>query len=267
MPPTRRRSPRADRRRGRLAVRAAERLERELAAWSGAPVFAYGFDDLSPAQLRLLAALAGRCDVVLALPYEPGRPLLGSLDVAFEWLAGRAERVEELRPAAYGAPGTVVALARGAFSARSEPPPPADGGVRLVESAGADGEATAVAAEVCRLLRLGLAADEVLVVAPDGHDCEPLAVALERAGVEVALDTSERLTSLPAGHALRSLCRVAGRTAIATTSSRGSGWAARAGCRRGRTSPRRSCAGATSPTPSAPSAICWPPIRRVPLRS
>jgi hypothetical protein len=196
-------------RRGQLVVRAAERLERELAAWSGAPVFAYGFDDLSPAQLRLIAALAGRCDVLLALPYEPGRPLLGSLDAAFEWLAARAERVEELRAAAYGAPSSVIALARGAFSARSEPPPPADGAVRLVEASGTDGEATAVAAEVCRLLRGGLAADEVLVVAPDGHDCEPLAAALERAGVEVALDTSERLTSLPAGHALRSLCRVA----------------------------------------------------------
>ena len=196
-------------RRGQLVVRAAERLERELAAWSGAPVFAYGFDDLSPAQLRLLAALAGRCDVLLALPYEPGRPLLGSLDVAFEWLAASAERVEELRPAAYGAPTSVVALARGAFSARSEPPPARDGAVRLVEAAGTDGEATAVAAEVCRLLRLGLAADEVLVVAPDGYDCEPLAVALERSGVEVVLDTSERLTGLPAGHALRSLCRVA----------------------------------------------------------
>jgi hypothetical protein len=78
-----------------------------------------------------------------------------------------------------------------------------------VEAAGTDGEATAVAAEVCRLLRCGLAADDVLVVAPDGYDCEPLAAALERAGVAVALDTSERLTSLPAGHALRGLCRVA----------------------------------------------------------
>ena len=55
-------------RRGQLVVRAAERLERELAAWGGAPVFAYGFDDLSAAQLRLLAALAGRCDLLLALP-------------------------------------------------------------------------------------------------------------------------------------------------------------------------------------------------------
>ena len=196
-------------RRGQLVVRAAERLERELAAWDGAPVFAYGFDDLSPAQLRLLAALAGRCDVVVALPYEPGRPLLGSLGVAFEWLAARAEDVVELRAEAYGAPAAVVALARGAFSARSEPAAPADGAVRLVETAGSDGEATAVAAEVCRLLRLGLAPDEVLVVAPDGYDCEPLALALERAGVAVALDAGERLTNLPAGHALRSLCRVA----------------------------------------------------------
>ena len=196
-------------RRGELVVRAAERLERELAAWQGAPVFAYGFDDLSAAQLRLLAALAGRCDVLLALPYEPGRPLLGSLNVAFEWLAARAGRVEELRPAAYGAPPSVVALARGAFSARSEAPAEADGAVRLVEAAGTDGEATAVAAEVCRLLRHGLAADEVLVVTPDGYDCEPLAAALERAGVGVAVDASERLTSLPAGQALRALCRVA----------------------------------------------------------
>jgi hypothetical protein len=190
-------------------VRAAERLERELAAWDGAPVFAYGFDDLSPAQLRLLAALAGRCELLLALPYEPGRPLLGSLDVAFEWLAGRAERVQELRAAPYGAPASVVALARGVFSARSEPPAAQDDAVRLVEAAGSDGEAQAVAAEVCRLLRSGLSADEVLVVAPDAYDCEPLAAALERAGVAIALDTRERLTSLPAGTALRALCRVA----------------------------------------------------------
>jgi PD-(D/E)XK nuclease superfamily len=196
-------------RRGGLVVRAAERLERELAAWDGAPVFAYGFDDLSPAQLRLLAALAGRCDLLLALPYEPGRPLLGSLNLAFEWLAARAGKVEELRAAAYGAPPSVVALARGTFAARSAAPLEADGSVRLVEAAGTDGEATAVAAEVCRLLRLGLEADEVLVVAPDGYDCEPLALALERAGAGVAVDTSERLTSLPAGHALRALCRVA----------------------------------------------------------
>ena len=81
--------------------------------------------------------------------------------------------------------------------------------MQLIEAAGTDGETNAVAAEVCRLLRLGLTADDVLVVTPEGYDCEPLAVALERAGVAVALDATERLTSLPAGHALRALCRAA----------------------------------------------------------
>ena len=95
------------------------------------------------------------------------------------------------------------------FSARSEPPAARDDAVRLVEALGADGEALAVAGEVSRLLRRGLAPDDVLVVAPDGYDCEPLATALERAGVAVELATSERLTSTPAGHALRCLCRVA----------------------------------------------------------
>src|SRR5206468_708748 len=107
-------------RRGAPVGRAADRLENELSAWDGAPVLAYGFDDLSPAQLRLLAALAGRCELLLALPYEPGRPLLGSLNAAFEWLAARADHIQELRPAAYGAPASIVALARGAFSARSD---------------------------------------------------------------------------------------------------------------------------------------------------
>jgi len=38
---------------------------------------------------------------------------------------------------------------------------------------------------------------------------EELALDSARVIMPVALDTTERLTSLPAGHALRSLCRVA----------------------------------------------------------
>ena len=260
---TRARAPRPAR------VRAAERLERELAAWGGAPVFAYGFDDLSPAQLRLLAALAGRCDVLLALPYEPGAAAarLARRGASSGWRRAPSESRSCARRA-YGAPAGVVALARGAFSARSEPPPPADGAVRLVEAAGTDGEAMAVAAEVCRLLRLGLAADEVLVVAPDGYDCEPLAAALERAGVAVALDTSERLTNLPAGHALRGLCRVAWADGdrddlFAWLRLAGSSWDAVARARLRGAAARR----AASAMPRAPSASCWPPSRRGPSPS
>src|SRR6266513_2736512 len=59
---------------------AAERVGGELAAWEGRPVFAYGFEDLTGAQWALLEALAGRADVTVSLPYEPGRPAFASLE-------------------------------------------------------------------------------------------------------------------------------------------------------------------------------------------
>src|SRR5207248_2531353 len=56
-----------------LRRRAAERLATDLSAWGGRPVFAYGFEDLTGAEWALLEALAGRADVCVSLPYEPGR--------------------------------------------------------------------------------------------------------------------------------------------------------------------------------------------------
>ena len=53
---------------------AADRLAGDLAAWDGRPVYAYGFEDLSAAQWRLLEAFAGRVDVTVSLQYEPGGP-------------------------------------------------------------------------------------------------------------------------------------------------------------------------------------------------
>ena len=58
---------------------AAERVAGELDAWSGRPVFAYGFEDLTGAQWALLEALAGRADVTVSLPYEPNRAPFESL--------------------------------------------------------------------------------------------------------------------------------------------------------------------------------------------
>ena len=52
---------------------AAERIANELAAWDGKPVFAYGFEDLTAAEWALIEALAGRAEVDVSLPYEPGR--------------------------------------------------------------------------------------------------------------------------------------------------------------------------------------------------
>src|SRR4051794_18077061 len=65
--------------RGMVRRRAVERLTSELDAWHGAPVLAYGFEDLTGAEWRLLEALAARAEVHVSLPYEPGRAAFASL--------------------------------------------------------------------------------------------------------------------------------------------------------------------------------------------
>ena len=71
----------------------------ELDAWHGEPVFAYGFEDLTGAEWALLEALAGRTEVEVSLPYEPGRVAFASLRRTAEDLAALADgRIEELPP-------------------------------------------------------------------------------------------------------------------------------------------------------------------------
>ena len=54
--------------RGMVRRRAVERLTSELGSWNGAPVFAYGFEDLTGAEWRLIEALAARGEVHVSLP-------------------------------------------------------------------------------------------------------------------------------------------------------------------------------------------------------
>src|ERR671932_1387516 len=76
---------------------AAERLVSDFDAWKGEPVFAYGFEDLTGAEWALLEGLAGRAEVSVSLPYEPGRPAFASLARTAEDLAALAgPRIEEL---------------------------------------------------------------------------------------------------------------------------------------------------------------------------
>ena len=62
-----------------LRRHAANRVLSELDAWAGEPVFAYGFEDLTGAEWALLEALAGRGEVTVSMPYEPGRAAFASL--------------------------------------------------------------------------------------------------------------------------------------------------------------------------------------------
>src|SRR5215216_4698879 len=147
---------------------ALDALRAAPGSWGGRPVFFYGFDDLTPIQrdaVETLVTHAG-ADVLVALPYEPGR-------VAF---AGRAATVEELRPLA-----DVVALPERseyyAASARPalhhlerslfEPDPirlPPNGAVRLLEAGGERAEAELVGAAVLELMRQGIEPPEIAVL-------------------------------------------------------------------------------------------------------
>ena len=96
-----------------LRRRAAERLATELDAWHGEPVFAYGFEDLTGAEWALLEALAGRTDVEVSLPYEPGRVAFASL--AAHRRRPRRARVGQRRGAA-AALGRVRSIRRSRIS-------------------------------------------------------------------------------------------------------------------------------------------------------
>ena len=108
-----------------LRRNACERLRSDLAAWNGEPVFAYGFEDLTAAEWSLLEALAGRAEVCVSLPYEPGRAAFASLArTAGDLAALAAGRVEELPPrsAEFAAPA-LAHLERALFEPGAEPQP------------------------------------------------------------------------------------------------------------------------------------------------
>ncbi len=195
---------------------ALDALRRRPAAWDRRPVSFYGFDDLTRAELDAVETLVrlAEADVLVALPYEPGRS-------AF---AGRATTVELLRPLAgehiqlpersehYAGASRVALhhLERHLF----EPAAPIAGscsGMQLLEAGGERAEAELVAAEVSALVRDGTPCDEVAVlVSPKstGHDL--MVELLEGYGVPVATDRRVPLTRTRLGAGMAALARAVG---------------------------------------------------------
>ena len=190
---------------------AADRLAGDLAAWDGRPVYAYGFEDLTAAQWQLLEAFAGRTDVTVSLPYEPGRFAFASLERTSSDLARLAAEHVELLPryADYAHPA-LAHLERALFQDTPPPAPPAEGAIRFLEGAGPRATLELVADEVLQLLRSGTAPEEIVVVCPAlEHVRAPLEAAFGTLSVPYALDTTLRLSHTPFGHALLSLLRFA----------------------------------------------------------
>jgi ATP-dependent helicase/DNAse subunit B len=192
--------------------RAVERLRTELEAWHGEPVFAYGFEDLTGAEWALLEGLAGRTEVSVSLPYEPGRPAFASLGRTaddLQRLAG-ADVVE--LPPRYGevARPALVHLERTLFSDERRAPVPTDGAIRFFEGAGTRGALELVGEELLALLRAGTRAERIGIICPSLERLRaPLETALGTLGVPYSLDGELRVAQTPFGQAMTSLIRFA----------------------------------------------------------
>ncbi len=195
-----------------LRRHAVERLRGDLDAWSGQPVFAYGFEDLTGAEWALLEALAARADVTVSLPYEPGRAAFAALERTVDDLAGLADgAIEELpRDTIRSGPSALAHLERELFSDEPEPGPPLDGTIRFLEGAGARGTVELLASELAALIRGGMAPERVAVVCESVDRWRvPLERALTELGVPYSVEHGRRLGDTPLGRALGAVLRYA----------------------------------------------------------
>src|SRR5437762_2638071 len=194
--------------RGRERRAAAERLAVELGAWDRRPVFAYGFEDLTGAQWALLEALAGRAEVTVSLPYEPGRPAFASLERTAADLSSLARpRIEELPPRPEVRPPALAHLERSLFSDERDPDERGvalDGALRFFEGAGRRGVLERVAEELLALIRSGTPPEEIALVCPRVERYRPPLELLRKAQTPLAALRDLSRFMLRAAHGLES---------------------------------------------------------------
>jgi ATP-dependent helicase/DNAse subunit B len=191
-----------------IAREAIAQLRRDGSFWGERPVFLYGFDDLTENQLALVAALAARTEVTVALPYEEGSAaleargrLLGQLR---ERLGSAAEETTAADPANTESP-LLFHLTR-SFGAARPPRLEPDGSLTLLCSAGTRAEAEAIAAHVSRLIEAGAEPDEVAIALRNPSRRGPeIAAALEANGIAVALEAELPVAGTGVGGTLLAL--------------------------------------------------------------
>ena len=190
---------------------AADLVAGEFGAWGSAPVFAYGFEDLTGAQWRLLEALAGRVEVVVSLPYEPLRPAFASLQRTADDLARLAGDQVESLPAQNWYDSTALAhLERTLFEERRSDPPPLESAVRFLAAAGARAALELAGEEILALIRGGTPAEEIAVVVPSlDRFRSPLETAFGSLGIPYSYEGRVTMRRTAFGAALLGLLRFA----------------------------------------------------------
>ncbi len=194
---------------GTIAAAAIAALRADPEAWGGRPVFVYGFDDLTRAQLELVDALARAGEATVAVNYADRRALAVRahlIGVLTEELG--ADEVREVPfDEAYTDSATLRHLDRSLFEPDTTTVD-ADGGLTLLESAGPRGEAEAIGVEIARLLAQGLTPDEIAIVLRHPESSGPLVASVLRdLGIPVALEASKSLAATAVGTSLIALCR------------------------------------------------------------
>ena len=196
-----------------VSAGAIDRLRSDLAAWHpDRPVLAYGFEDLTAAEWALLEALAGRTEVHVSIPYEPGRAVFASLAVTVDDLAGlAASRIVELPPRQTGTVSPALHhLERRLFEDAPGPAPELDGSLRFLEGAGTRGTLELLGETIGGLIRAGTAPERIGIVC---DSVERWRTALDTTfgalGLPFAGGERPRLGQTPFGAALLSLLRVA----------------------------------------------------------
>ena len=190
-------------------ARVAASLRERPAAWGSRPVLMYGFDDLTEEQLELVSAVAGACELTVAVNYADREALAARAELLARLREELGARVTSELPFDHGY--TTSATLRHLDQRLFEPGAPRvepDDGLVLLECAGERGEAEAVGAEVARLLADGVAADDIAVVlrSPDGRG--PLfGQVFGSFGIPVAVEASLPLSRTAAGRGLAALAR------------------------------------------------------------
>ncbi len=189
---------------------AAERLQSDLGAWDGAPVLAYGFEDLTAAEWALIEALAARTEVTVSIPYEPGRAAFAALERTVGDLAGLAAgSIEELPPATdRPVPAALTRIERELFVDSPSAEIPLDGSVHFLEGSGARGTAELVAGEILSLVRAGTPPERIGVVCESVERWRtPFETVLGPLGIPYAIEQRARLGETALGGALLALLR------------------------------------------------------------
>ncbi len=189
------------------AATVLEALAADPSGWSGRPVLIHGFDDLSGQQLRLVELLTPATELVVSVVHEPGRLCLRAREGLAGRLADSADRSIELEPVGGG--GALEAIERG-FLVDGADGVPAGGQVVLLESAGRRNELELVAAEVCSLLRQGVAPESIALIARTPEQVADLATEVFAASsVPLVVHAPVDLSRTGPGGALIALARAA----------------------------------------------------------